>query len=82
MGGRRGRGAWHVLGFRDFRLIALGNADLQLGFWAQYVGVGWAARSLTDSSFLITVAFRRSSSPRCSCPRWPACWRTATTAAG
>ena len=57
MGGRRGRGAWHVLGFRDFRLIALGNAVSQLGFWAQYVGVGWAARSLTDSSFLITVAF-------------------------
>src|ERR1700694_4841575 len=29
----------------------------QLGFWAQYVAVGWAASSLTHSKFLIALAF-------------------------
>jgi MFS family permease len=46
-----------VLKHRDFRLIALGNMVSQLGFWAQYVAVGLAARSLTDSSFLVASAF-------------------------
>jgi len=29
----------------------------QLGFWGQYVAVGWEARTLTKSDFLITAAF-------------------------
>ncbi|MCU1346785.1 MAG: transporter [Acidimicrobiia bacterium] len=51
------RGTLHVLKHRDFRLIAVGNMVSQMGFWAQYVAVGLAARSLTDSSFLIASAF-------------------------
>jgi MFS family permease len=50
-------GGLAVLRHRDFRLIALGNMVSQLGFWAQYVAVGWAASSLTDSQFLIALAF-------------------------
>lgn len=46
-----------ALRHRDFQLIAIGNMISQLGFWGQYVGVGWAARELTDSDFLVTVAF-------------------------
>jgi len=42
---------------RDFRLLVTGNAVSQLGFWAQYVAVGWAASSLTTSKFLIALAF-------------------------
>lgn len=41
----------------DFRLIAIGNMVSQLGFWGQYVAVGWTARELTDSDFMVTVAF-------------------------
>jgi len=29
----------------------------QLGFWGQYVGVGWEARTLTSSDFLVALAF-------------------------
>jgi MFS family permease len=46
-----------ALRYRDFRLIAVGNMVSQLGFWGQYVAVGWAARTLTESDFLVTVAF-------------------------
>ena len=53
---RRG-GALRVFKQRDFRLIAIGNMVSQLGFWGQYVAVGWAARTLTRSDFLVTVAF-------------------------
>lgn len=42
---------------RDFRLLIVGNTLSQLGFWAQYVAVGWVATSVTDSKFLITLAF-------------------------
>ncbi len=42
---------------RDFRLIVIGNAVSQLGFWAQYVAVGWAASTLTNSKFLIALSF-------------------------
>jgi MFS family permease len=49
--------AFTVLRHRDFRLIALGNAVSQLGFWAQYVAVGWAASTLTNSKFLIALSF-------------------------
>jgi predicted MFS family arabinose efflux permease len=37
--------------------VAVGNMVSQLGFWGQYVAVGWTARSLTTSNFLVTVAF-------------------------
>jgi MFS family permease len=53
----RRSGPLRALGYRDFRLIAIGNMISQLGFWGQYVAVGWAARNLTDSDFLVTVAF-------------------------
>jgi MFS family permease len=43
--------------YRDFSLIVVGNTLSQLGFWAQYVAVGWVATSVTDSKFLITLAF-------------------------
>ena len=46
-----------IFAHRDFRLIALGNTVSQLGFWAQYVAVGWAATALTNSKFLIALAF-------------------------
>ena len=46
-----------ALKHRDFRLIAIGNMVSQLGFWGQYVAVGWTARELTNSDFLVTVAF-------------------------
>ncbi|MDO8389547.1 MAG: MFS transporter [Actinomycetota bacterium] len=46
-----------ALRHRDFRLIAIGNMVSQLGFWGQYVAVGWTARELTDSDFMVTVAF-------------------------
>ena len=49
--------ALQALKHRDFRLVALGNMVSQLGFWAQYVAVGLAARSLTDSSFLVASMF-------------------------
>ena len=63
-GGERRLGGYRVLRHRDFRLIAAGNTVSQLGFWAQYVAVGWAASSLTRSQFLITLAF--------SAQFWPA----------
>jgi MFS family permease len=46
-----------VFAYRDFRLIVIGNTLSQLGFWAQYVAVGWVATSVTDSKFLIALAF-------------------------
>jgi len=46
-----------ALRHRDFRLIVVGNAVSQLGFWAQYVAVGWAASTLTTSKFLIALSF-------------------------
>jgi MFS family permease len=52
-----GGGAFRALRHRDFRLVAIGNMVSQLGFWGQYVAVGWAARTLTKSDFLVTVAF-------------------------
>lgn len=42
---------------RDFRLIAIGNAVSQMGFWGQYVAVGWSAKQLTDSNLVISVLF-------------------------
>jgi MFS family permease len=49
--------SFRVLRFRDLRLVVFGNLVSQLGTWAQYVGVGWAAKELTDSKFAIGVAF-------------------------
>src|SRR5579862_9800426 len=49
--------ALQPLRHRDFRLLVTGNAVSQLGFWAQYVAVGWAASSLTTSKFLIALSF-------------------------
>jgi MFS family permease len=49
--------AWQPFRHRDFRLLVGGNAVSQLGFWAQYVAVGWAASSLTSSKFLIALSF-------------------------
>lgn len=46
-----------ALRHRDFRLIAIGNMVSNLGFWGQYVAVGWTARQLTESDFMVTVAF-------------------------
>jgi MFS family permease len=55
--------AFRALRSRDFRLIAIGNLVSQLGFWGQYVGVGWEATRLTDSDFLVTVAFAAQWAP-------------------
>ncbi|HZQ84643.1 MAG TPA: MFS transporter [Acidimicrobiales bacterium] len=49
--------AWRPMRYRDFRLLASGNAVSQLGFWAQYVAVGWVASTLTTSKFLIALSF-------------------------
>jgi MFS family permease len=51
------RGGLSPLRYRDFRLIVIGNSVSQLGFWAQYVAVGWAASTLTSSKFLIALSF-------------------------
>ncbi len=56
-GGAQQGSALGALKHRDFRLIAVGNMVSQLGFWGQYVAVGWTARELTNSDFLVTVAF-------------------------
>jgi MFS family permease len=48
---------FRVLRYRDLRLVVIGNLVSQLGTWSQYVGVGWAAKELTDSKFAIGVAF-------------------------
>lgn len=50
-------GTFAVLRHRDFRLMLLGAVVSQLGTWAQYVGVGWAARDLSDSTVVVTLAF-------------------------
>jgi MFS family permease len=42
---------------RDFRRVAIGNFVSSLGTWSSMVGIGWAARSLTDSPQAITLAF-------------------------
>lgn len=42
---------------RNFRRVAVGNFVSSLGTWSSMVGVGWAARSLTDSPQAITLAF-------------------------
>jgi MFS family permease len=49
--------SFRVLRYRDLRLVVIGNLVSQLGTWSQYVGVGWAAKELTDSKFAIGVAF-------------------------
>jgi MFS family permease len=46
-----------VLRHRDFRRVAIGNFVSSLGTWSSMVGIGWAARSLTDSPQAITLAF-------------------------
>jgi MFS family permease len=46
-----------VLRHRDFRRVAVGNFVSSLGTWSSMVGIGWAARSLTDSAQAITFAF-------------------------
>lgn len=46
-----------VLRHRDLRLVVLGNLVSQLGTWSQYVGVGWAARELSDSKLALGLAF-------------------------
>src|SRR5262249_10502750 len=42
---------------RVFTVVAAGNFVSLLGTWSQSIGIGWAATRLTDSAFLITVAF-------------------------
>lgn len=46
-----------ALRHRDFRRVTLGNFISSLGTWSSMVGIGWAARSLTDSPQAITLAF-------------------------
>ncbi|CAB4364999.1 MAG: MFS transporter [Actinobacteria bacterium] len=47
-----------ALKHRDFRLIAIGNMVSQMGFWGQYVGVGWVAKKvLHGSNFFVTLSF-------------------------
>ena len=47
-----------ALKHRDFRLIAIGNMVSQLGFWGQYVGIGWVAKKvLHGSNFFVTLSF-------------------------
>ena len=54
---RRLPNALRVLRHRALQLVVLGNLVSQLGTWAQYVGIGWAARELTNSTFVVAVAF-------------------------
>lgn len=49
--------SFRVLRHRQLALVVLGNLVSQLGFWSQYVGVGWAVNSLTDSSVALGAAF-------------------------
>ncbi|HEY2331511.1 MAG TPA: MFS transporter [Acidimicrobiales bacterium] len=46
-----------VMRHRNFRLVAIGNFVSALGNWSSMVGIGWAARGLTDSAQAITLAF-------------------------
>ncbi len=40
-----------------FAVVAMGNFVSQLGTWSQIIGIGWAAQRLTQSPFLVSVAF-------------------------
>jgi MFS family permease len=52
-----------VLRHRDFALVQVGNGVSNLGTWMQYVGLGWAMRSLTDSTFLLGLTFATQFGP-------------------
>ncbi|MGE0877926.1 MAG: MFS transporter [Acidimicrobiia bacterium] len=55
--------SYRVLRHRDFTLVSGGNFISQLGTWSQYVGIGWAARQSTDSTFLVSIAFASQFAP-------------------
>ena len=38
-------------------MIAVGNMTPQMGSWIQYVAVGWVARDLSESAFLVSLVF-------------------------
>lgn len=46
-----------VLRHRNFRRVAIGTFVSSLGTWSSMVGIGWAARNITDSPQAITLAF-------------------------
>ena len=46
-----------VLRHRDYTLVQAGNAVSNLGTWMQYVGIGWALRSLTSWEFTLGLSF-------------------------
>lgn len=46
-----------MLRHRQLSLVVLGNLVSQLGTWSQYVGVGWAANRLSDSTIVLGIAF-------------------------
>ncbi len=52
-----------VLRHRDYALVQIGNGVSNLGTWMQYVGLGWATRELTDSSFVVALAFASQFAP-------------------
>jgi MFS family permease len=49
--------SFRVLRHRELRLVVIGNLVSSLGTWSQYVGVGWAAKELTDSKAALGLAF-------------------------
>jgi MFS family permease len=51
------RHTFHTLRHRDFGVFTVGSLVSNLGTWAQYIGIGWAARGFTESSLLIGLAF-------------------------
>lgn len=51
------RQAFAALRHRDFALFSIGTIISSLGTWAQYIGIGWAATTFTDSEILIGLAF-------------------------
>jgi MFS family permease len=55
--------SFRVLRHRDFALVQLGNGVSNLGTWMQYVGLGWAMRSLTDSTFALGLTFATQFGP-------------------
>lgn len=49
--------SFRVLRHRDYALVQAGNAVSNLGTWMQYVGIGWALRSLTSWAFALGMSF-------------------------
>jgi MFS family permease len=55
--------SFRVLRHRDFALVQVGNFVSNLGTWMQYVGLGWATRDLTSSTFVLGLTFAAQFGP-------------------